>query len=180
MHRAAKRPARPAPPRTARAKPRKSEARGQTFDELRELQRLTFAAVRYPLSPARRLQNTWIDGRPMREVLSEFIKPNDRLTSSDRVEIYSKSYWFRVLDCLYDDYPGLLAILGENKFHRLRVAYLNRYPSQSFTLRNLGARLSQFLTEEPHLTSPASKWPWTWPALNGPKSRLSTDRPFPL
>jgi hypothetical protein len=93
----------------------------------------------------------------MRVVLSEFIKPNDRLTSAQRIEIYSKSYWFRVLDCLYDDYPGLLAILGEKKFHRLRVAYLDRYPSQSFTLRNLGSRLVQFLKEEPKWTAPRQR-----------------------
>ncbi|HEY8748868.1 MAG TPA: putative DNA-binding domain-containing protein, partial [Tepidisphaeraceae bacterium] len=131
-----------------------ARARKQTFDELRALQRLTFSAVRYPLSPARKLQKRWSDGRPMRDVCAEFIKPNDRLSSAERVEIYSKSYWFRVLDCLYDDYPGLLAILGEKKFYDLRIAYLNRYPSRSFTLRNLGNRLVQFITEEPKRTAP--------------------------
>jgi hypothetical protein len=135
-------------------KTRRPAPKGQTFDQLRELQRLTFAAVRYPLSPSRRLQKTWADGRPMQKVLAEFIKPNDRLTSSERVEIYSKSYWFRLLDCLYDDYPGLRAILGEKKFFNLRVAYLNQYPSTSFTLRNLGSRLAQFISEEPRLTAP--------------------------
>jgi len=113
-------------PETERDRPHK-----QTFDELRALQRLTFSAVRYPLSPARELQKRWIDGRPMRKVCAEFIKPNDRLSSAERVEIYSKSYWFRVLDCLYDDYPGLLAILGENKFYKLRIAYLDRYPPRA-------------------------------------------------
>ena len=34
------------------------------------------------------------------------VKPNDRLTPLERLEIYSRSYWFRVLDCLYDDFPG--------------------------------------------------------------------------
>jgi putative DNA-binding protein len=126
----------------------------QTLDQLRDLQRLTFAAIRHPLSPAHRLQKNWTDGRPMRDVLAEFIKPNDRLTSAQRVEIYAKSYWFRVLDCLYDDYPGLLAILGEKKFYRLRVAYLDTYPSRSFTLRNLGSRLAQFIAERPGLTAP--------------------------
>jgi len=127
---------------------------GQTFGELRELQRKTFAAIRQPLTPARRLPSRWIDGRPTRKVLAEFIKPNDRLTSFERVEIYSKSYWFRVLDCLYDDYPGLRAVLGERKFYKLRVAYLDRYPSQSFTLRNLGSRLVEFLREEPKWAAP--------------------------
>ncbi len=129
----------------------------QTLEELRELQKQTFDAIRYPLSASNGLQKKWSDGRPMREFVEGFIKPNDRLTSAERVEIYSKSYWFRVLDCLYDDYPGLLAILGEKKFYRLRVAYLERYPSHSFTLRNLGSRLAQFIAEEPRLTAPHQK-----------------------
>jgi hypothetical protein len=87
-------------------------------------------------------------------VFATFIKPNDRLTPFERLQIYNKQYWFRVLDCLYDDYPGLRAILGEAKFDRLRVAYLNKYPSASFTLRNLGSRLERFLREEPQWTAP--------------------------
>ena len=85
----------------------------------------------------------------MDEVAAEFIKPNDRLSSFERLEIYNRQYWFRVLDCLYDDYPGLRAILGERKFMKLATAYLARYPSDSYTLRDLGNRLEQFLQEEP-------------------------------
>lgn len=126
----------------------------QTFGRLRELQRLTARAIFRPLGPGQRTQRHWVDGRPMKDVAAEFIKPNDRLTSLERLEIYNRQYWFRVLDCLYDDYPGLLAILGDRKFHRLRVAYLAKYPSASFTLRNLGIRLVQFLSEEPQWVHP--------------------------
>ena len=126
----------------------------QTFGRLRELQRLTARAIFRPLGPGQRTQRRWVDGRPMNDVVAEFIKPNDRLTSLERLEIYNRQYWFRVLDCLYDDYPGLLAILGDRKFHRLRVAYLAKYPSASFTLRNLGSRLVQFLRDEPRWVHP--------------------------
>jgi hypothetical protein len=107
-----------------------------------------------PLGSGDRTQRTWLDGRPTSEVVAEFIKPNARLSSLERLEIYNRQYWFRVLDCLYDDYPGLRAILGDRKFYRLRVAYMAKYPSSSFTLRNLGNRLEQFLAEEPSWTSP--------------------------
>ena len=39
---------------------------------------------------------------------ADYIKPNDRLTSVDRLEIYNRQYWFRVLDSLYEDFPGCL------------------------------------------------------------------------
>src|SRR6202023_478741 len=80
---------------------------------------------------------------------AEFIKPNDRLSASERLEIYSRSYWFRVLDSLRDDFPGLRAVLGQRAFHRLSRAYLADCPSQSFTLRNLGMRLEDWLRCNP-------------------------------
>src|SRR5260370_18031121 len=80
---------------------------------------------------------------------AEFIKPNDRLTSLERLEIYSRSYWFRVLDSLYDDFPGLRAVLGQQAFHRLSQAYLSDCPSRSFTLRNLGSTLGDWRQRNP-------------------------------
>lgn len=107
-----------------------------------------------PLAPGDRMQRRWRDGRPMAEVAAGFIKPNDRLTAFDRLEIYNRMYWFRIIDCLYDDCPGLRAALGERKFSRLAIAYLTKHPSRSFTLRNLGARLEEFIRTAPHWTAP--------------------------
>ena len=78
---------------------------------------------------------------------ARYIKPNSRLTSRERLEIYSRSYWFRVLDSLYDDFPGLRAVLGRPAFHRLSTASLADCPSRSFTLRNLGSRLEEWLRD---------------------------------
>jgi hypothetical protein len=107
-----------------------------------------------PLTPQDRMQPRCEDGVKTSDLAASFIKPNERLSSFERLEIYNRCYWFRVLDCLYDDYPGLRAILGERKFMRLATAYLAKYPSTSFTLRNLGDRLEQFLREEPHWSAP--------------------------
>jgi hypothetical protein len=128
--------------------------RRQTAAELKELQRVTFSAIRRPLSRNNAMQRRWTDGRSTQQVVSQFIKPNDRLTSLERIELYNKQYWFRLLDCLYDDYPGLRAILGESKFRTLRIAYLNEHPSKSFTMRNLGSRLVEFIEKNPRLISP--------------------------
>jgi hypothetical protein len=144
----------PPSPRLPLSPPPRPPSSRQSVARLRELQRLTASAIIRPLARDQHTQRQWTDGRPMKQVVAGFIKPNDRLTSYERLEIYNRQYWFRVLDCLYDDYPGLRAILGERKFHKLRIAYLTRYPSASFTLRNLGSRLEQFLREEPGWTHP--------------------------
>jgi hypothetical protein len=79
----------------------------------------------------------------------ELVKPNDRLTSTERLDIYHRQYWYRILDSFNEDFPGLCSILGERAFARLSRAYLTDCPSQSFTLRNLGSRLEAWLTEHP-------------------------------
>ncbi len=111
-------------------------------------------AVFRPLNARDRMQARWTDGGTTSAFAASFIKSNDRLTSFERLEIYNRVYWFRVLDCLFDDYPGLRAIVGEKKFMKLATAYLGKYPSESFTLRNLGQRLEKFLREEPRWIAP--------------------------
>jgi len=122
--------------------------------QLKELQTLMASALFRPLTAEDRMQPCWTDGSSMANLADRFIKPNDRLSAFERLEIYNRVYWFRVLDCLYDDYPGLRAIVGEKKFMELTTAYLAKYPSVSFTLRNLGQRLEEFLREQPHWIAP--------------------------
>jgi hypothetical protein len=109
------------------------------------LQRRMAAAVMQPLTTANRMARITPDGTVTRLEVAEFIKANARLTSVERLEIYSRSYWSRVLESLADDFPGLRAVLGQLAFHRLSRAYLTDCPSRSFTLRNLGARLEEWL-----------------------------------
>ena len=82
------------------------------------------AAIMRPLNDEDRMHPRWTDGRATSDVASSFIKPNDRLTSLERLEIYNRQYWFRLLDCLFEDYPGLRYVLGDERFQKLAVAYL--------------------------------------------------------
>jgi len=114
---------------------------------------MTRALVR-PLTDAEGMQPKWVDGRPMAAVAETFIKSNDRLSSFERLELYNRMYWFRILGAIRDDCPGMVALLGERRFERLAQAYLTRYPSRSFTLRDLGSRFERFVAEHPSLTAP--------------------------
>jgi len=128
--------------------------RRQTPAEFKQLQRLAASLIMRPLSPQWRTQREWIDGLPTQEIAAGFIKPNDRLSSLERIEIYNRQYWFRLIDCLYDDFPGLHAVMGQRRFSKFLRAYLAKYPSRSFTLRNLGSRLPQMLIDEPEWCGP--------------------------
>ncbi|RYD30516.1 MAG: DUF2063 domain-containing protein, partial [Verrucomicrobiaceae bacterium] len=92
--------------------------------------------------------------RENRPTADAFIKPNDRLTASDRLQIYNQQYWWRLLGSFAEDFRGLRAVLGERRFDRLATAYLHDCGSMSWNLRDLGARLCPYLEEHTALTAP--------------------------
>lgn len=124
---------------------------------LAQLQREMFDVIRQPLTADERMRKRTLDGRATKEIVDRIIKPNDRLTSVERLEIYNRVYWFRILSSLADDFPGLRAVIGQRRFDKLIRAYLSDRPSQSFTLRNLGSRLESWLREHPEFTAKAER-----------------------
>ena len=125
-------------------------------DGLEALQRRMAAAVMAPLTVRGGMARRRPDGKRMEDEAAAFIKPNDRLSSFERLEIYNRQYWLRVLASLGEDFPGLCAVLGRPRFDRLARAYLAECPSRSFTLRNLGSRLLPWLEANPRWIQPRS------------------------
>jgi hypothetical protein len=119
---------------------------------LLELQRQMSEDVRRPLTEGFEMQPVREDGRSMTKVAENYVKPNERLSSFERLEIYNRQYWFRVIGAVSEDFPALAAVLGSKRFDALVLAYLQENPSTSFTLRNLGARLPIWLAEHPEFT----------------------------
>jgi hypothetical protein len=120
---------------------------------LEDLQRTMGAAVMQPLTADEQMQprditGRW-NGRAMAKVAGEFIAPNSRLTSFERLEIYNRQYWFRLQTAFNEDFPALKAVVGAERFESLMNAYLAAHPSRSFTLRNLGSKLLDWLTQNP-------------------------------
>jgi hypothetical protein len=50
---------------------------------------------------------------------------------------------------MFEDFPGLCAVLGPRAFEKLIKAYLVDHPSRSFTQRNLGSQLETWLRQNP-------------------------------
>lgn len=124
------------------------------MSELLDIQRRMAAAVMHPLTRAETMPRRRSSGIYNTTEAEAIIRPNDRLSSFERLEIYNRQYWFRLYGCFEEDFPGLLAILGRAKFDALMRAYLTACPSQSFTLRNLGSRLESWLGEHPEFIQP--------------------------
>ena len=124
---------------------------------LLELQKRMATAVMEPLTRNETTRRVRRDGVAMEREAAAFIKPNDSLTSFERLEIYNRQYWFRLYSSFEDDFPGLQAILGRRQFERVMRAYLDECPSISFTLRDLGSRLHSWLTSHSEFTAPKNR-----------------------
>lgn len=138
----------------------------RTNADLRQLQRAMAAALMQPLTRS--------DGMHA-STQADFITPNDRMSGFERLEIYARQYWFRLLDCLHDDYPALRVLLGERRFHRLCRDYLAAHPSTSWTLRNLGSQLPQFITEAEARDVARVEWAQTLAFDEALKKSIHTD-----
>src|SRR5258706_3394433 len=73
------------------------------------------------------------------------VKSRGGLTAAERLGIYQEMHLPRMRDALATDYPMLLALLGEERFSELVRAYVQAFPSRSYTLNRLGDRLPAFL-----------------------------------
>ncbi len=117
---------------------------------LGQIQSMMSQAIMRPLDGNNTMQKTQADGSKTADFAAQFIKPNKRLTSLERLQIYNQQYWLRLIECLEEDFRGVQSLLGRKKFHALAIGYLQTYPSRSFSLNLLGSKLPDFLLKEPY------------------------------
>jgi|SRR5678815_5065804 hypothetical protein len=115
---------------------------------LADIQRAMAGAIMRPLASGERMQ------RDSAAVAARIIKPNDRLDSFERLQIYNQQYWWRLLGNFGEDFHGLRAVIGQRKFDRLANAYLESCPSTSWSLRDLGSGLESFITAHSEMVAP--------------------------
>ena len=120
------------------------------MSHLLQLQRRMAEAVMRPLARGDRMRRR-VAGQSIETQAAKFIKPNDRLTSFERLEIYNRQHWILALDSFAEDFPGLKAVLGTTAFDRLARAYVSQCPSRSYTLSVLGSRLVDWMSANPGL-----------------------------
>ncbi|HEV8244600.1 MAG TPA: DNA-binding domain-containing protein [Polyangiaceae bacterium] len=72
---------------------------------------------------------------------------NERLSPVEQLEIYREQFWLRHTSALLEDFPGLSGIIGQGAWERLVEEYLDELPPTSFTLRDLGDRLPEFVAK---------------------------------
>lgn len=123
-----------------------------TTPPLAETQREFFGALLMPLRGTSRASTELPPSEEPHD--SAFIATADRLLRhsptlepAECLELYHRQYWFRILDSLEEDFPGLIRLIGKDEYWRTAEQYLLEHPSHSFTLRHLGVRLKDALEQ---------------------------------
>src|ERR1041385_2353306 len=82
-------------------------------------------------------------------------EPEGDLISSGDVDVYAGMYHSRLYDTLADDYPKLRTAVGEDRFGDIVARSLAAPPPHSFTLRDAGLDLADFLRRADEPSWPA-------------------------
>ena len=116
---------------------------------LRRTQELVWALISAPEGVARGVDQLVADGVLDHTDLSFLVRGDERLGPGERLDIYAGMYFYRLRDCLAEDFPHLAAVLGGARFHNLVTDYLLAHPPSHPSLRWLGRPLPDFLAGHP-------------------------------
>lgn len=95
-----------------------------------------------PISPS---------GRHIEEEACDFILPSPTLRPAERIQIYNQQYWWRLLNCLHENFPLVTRLFGYSDFNAtIGIPYIHKYPPNSWSLNTLGLQMPCWIEEEYH------------------------------
>lgn len=97
------------------------------------------------LAGALRERGALPDDATWRAFADQHLCGSSRLSPVEQLEIYREQFWLRHTSSLVEDFPGLGGILGQADWEKLVELYLSQVAPQSYTLRDLGARLPEVI-----------------------------------
>jgi len=91
-----------------------------------------------------------------RAAVDAMVAGDSRLSAAERLDVYADMYFIRIHDVLREEAPRTAAALGAESFHALVTDYLIACPPGHPSLREVGARLPDYLAGHPL----AARRPW--------------------
>jgi uncharacterized protein (UPF0276 family) len=122
------------------------------FEPLHKLQELFYDLVTAPTGVGPGLV-----ARGLTEADLEAIVVGDhRLSAARRLDVYADMYFYRILDVLRDEFPRVVAAVGDVAFHDFVTDYVWDHRPSHPSLREVGANLSTYLAQ--HTLGVARPW----------------------
>ena len=71
----------------------------------------------------------------------------------ERLQIYQEGYWWRLHCALIENLPLLSTSMDEAQLSKLTTAYIDNYPSTSYSIQTYGQHLPNFIAAQPWLNN---------------------------
>ena len=91
---------------------------------------------------------------------ADLINASEKLSAQRHLNIYQQSYIARLRECMKNQFSGLAYALGEQLFQSFADDYLSVYPSENYTLNNLGKKFPDYLEQTRPDANEAIKESW--------------------
>jgi hypothetical protein len=115
------------------------------MSQLESIEELLYRLITAPSGVAEGLSREGLEPRD----LDAAVIGDDRLSSAARVDIYANMYFYRLLDVMKEDFPGVLDAVGDANFHNLVTGYLIEYPPTGFSVQSVGRSFADYLRDHP-------------------------------
>lgn len=76
---------------------------------------------------------------------AKLVSASEKLSPPERIGIYARGYFYRLLECMIAEFPAVQALIGEALFETFVRAYLVNRPPSSPDLYDLGSGFPAFL-----------------------------------
>jgi hypothetical protein len=90
------------------------------------------------------------------EGLEVLIRAGGHMSPESRVNVYANAYFYRLFECLYEEFPATLSIVGSDNFSALIRDYLLVWPPTEPSIFYAGRYLPEFIWNH----SLAGRWPF--------------------
>ncbi len=110
--------------------------------DLNRFQTLLYKFITSPEAPTAGLGH---DGASSSDAVEALVLRDERLSAHGRIGIYANAYFFRLLDCLREEFPATLAVVGPDNFAALVRDYLLQYPPSEPSINHAGRYLAEYL-----------------------------------
>jgi hypothetical protein len=112
---------------------------------LKDFQRWLGRASARPLLAGDTSSKRGVDGASLRAEAEKRLRSRNGMSGLERLEVYNRQYWFRLITIMQEEYPCALHVIGLDAFNGWVIKYLDANPPASPYLATLDAGFPGFL-----------------------------------
>jgi hypothetical protein len=113
--------------------------------EVKNLQEWFASIIVRPITENEGVDPVSASGSSIKKEAAYFILPSHCLEPHQRIEIYNKQYWWRLISVMQKNFPLTLRLLGYTKFEKISVQYLLKYPPDYWSLTVIGRNFPDWI-----------------------------------